>query len=200
MKKNRFLLYLFCTLIFLSFSLLLSCNSEKEEDDLLKYLKNKYGQEFMLHDFSEENDETVIFAYNVSPKNNEEIQFVAGKKKEVNFYPLLPPLQGDVFFDNYFDEAQKHFAEEFVTTDTIVISSQDEIKAHAIELYRSMERVNFALDELGFHTTKYTCSVTVSVMVHDTVRDVELYVLDETTIYSILYKTYVDMTNVAEAE
>lgn len=159
-----------------------------KEATLNEYLENKYNQKFIINTEIEGVDRDVyLYAYNISPVDNSKIHFVAGKKKEKHLFPLIPPSRNQVFFDNYFDEAKQCIVGEIIPQEPFSIYSYDDISDLSTTIYTLMEKINIRLDELGFSTTKYTCSINICIYVNQEATNINFYVLDKSIIYDLLY-------------
>ena len=112
---------------------------------------------------------------------------MAGIKKEVNLFPFLPPFRNQVFFDNYFDEAKQYIVEEIIPQEPFSIYSYDDISDLSTTIYTLMQEINIRLGELGFSTTKYTCSTNICICTNEGTININFYVLDKSIISDLLY-------------
>ncbi|MEE1281887.1 MAG: hypothetical protein UHK60_06520, partial [Acutalibacteraceae bacterium] len=104
--------------------------------------------------------------------------------------PFIPPIESKVFFDNYFDEAKNYITNEVLIQDTYILYNNSDISDLSNTIYNIMEEINLKLNELGFTTTKYTCSITLSISVNQNVEKINFFVLDKSKIYDSLYEVY----------
>ena len=192
MKKKIFLSVILCFLGLCIFTIvnMLTYNNDKE-GVVIDYLEDKYNQEFTIHSEIKDVDNNVyLYAYNVSPVEHDDIIFMAGKKREEHIFPFIPPIESKVFFDNYFDEAKNYITNEVLIQDTYILYNSSDISDLSDTIYSIMEEINLKLSELGFTTTKYTCSITLSISVNQNVEKINFFVLDKSKIYDSLYEVY----------
>ena len=55
-----------------------------------------------------------------------------------------------------------------------------------------MEQINYELSKLGFDTTKYTCSITLSIFIKNDFKSLNFYILDKANIYDCLNKSFLE--------
>jgi hypothetical protein len=118
------------------------------------------------------------------------VDVTAGQKKEKNIFPFLPPIDEKVFFDDYFEKAKKYVISNVITNELINVNSADDINVLSASIYNYMKKVNNELEEMGFETTKFTCSMEFVVYVNQKPKEIDFYILDETVIHDLLIKAY----------
>ena len=161
-----------------------------KESATIEYLENKYNQSFIIISEVESIEDDYVYAYNVSSDSNSNVVFTAGQKKEKNIFPFLPPLKNKVFFDDYFEQSKSYTISSILMQDTFVLCDENDINSLVDTIYTYMEEINLQLSELGFSTTKYTCSIEVSVLVNNREEAVSFYILDKAKIYDQLAELY----------
>lgn len=190
--KKRYVILLFCCIVFFLI-ILFACLMEKldKKESITGYLKNKYGQEFIVKEqIKDVDNEGYLWAYSVCPSDNSNITFIAGQKKEKHISPLVLPVTNRVFYDNYFDEAKKYIISEVVSDKSFVLSGYTDLPVLSESIYTLMEEINNKLATLGFSTTKYTCSISLVINVNQEPQTINFYVLDYSKIYDLLYDSY----------
>ncbi len=161
-----------------------------KESAMIEYLENKYNQKFTIISQVEATEDDCLYAYSVLSEQNNDIFFIAGKKKEKHIMPFLPPIKDKVFFDDYFEQSKSYVVSKVLKQTTFNLDDKSDINALTDTIYISMEQINTKLSELGFSTTKYTCSIEVSISVNNRVEVVSFYMLDKSVIYDAIYEIY----------
>lgn len=189
-NKYAFLLCTCIAVLLIVFFFCLMQTSNKEEN-ITEYLENKYGREFIVKEKIKNKDKDIyLWAYSVSPLDDESITFVAGQKRENHIFPFVIPIENRVFYDNYFDEAKKHIISAVVLDKSFIVSEDTDLFDLSDTIYTLMEDINYELAALGFTTTKYTCSVELNIITNQKNQNINFYILDRSIIYDLLYNLY----------
>ena len=162
-----------------------------KEERIIEYLESKYDQEFIVKEKIEDaNEEVSLWAYSISPLNNENITFVAGQKREKHIFPFFAPIMNRVFYDDYFDAAKRYVTAEVVPDKTFFMSSDSDIADLSEAIYTFMEEVNDRLSSLRFETTKYSCSLELEINANQQTKKINFYIMDRSKIYDSLFNFY----------
>ncbi|MEE0266127.1 MAG: hypothetical protein UD936_10925 [Acutalibacteraceae bacterium] len=156
------------------------------ESAIIEYLENRYNQKFTVISKSETTNDDYKYAYNVSSESNNNVIFTAGQKKSQHIFPFIPPVKDKVFFDDYFEQSKSYVVSEALEQNTFNLENEKNINLLVDEIYTYMEEINLSLSEMGFATTKYTCSIEAFVSVDNRVEEVSFYILDKSAIYNQL--------------
>lgn len=174
------------------------CSGSNIETQTTEYLQNKYHQDFIRvseidkNQFKEKNIQSVYTYY---LKNNPNIIFEAGKKKEKNIFPFSPPATDSVFFDNFFEAAKEYYLKYYIGGQTFFLENKTDIAKKADTIFNIMKSINAELNELGFETTNYSCSITINVSTKNYSQNICFYVLDLSSINNqlmVFYNEYND--------
>ena len=182
--NKKYILIMFALVV-----LFLSACGQSQSEKLIEYLENKYEKEFTIVSVAEDKAEDVVYAYNVSPKDNVNIVFIAGQEKsQSNIMPFVPPVKEKVFFDNYFEITKQSIIDE--KSKDFGVSEFSDLTLVASDIYALMENINNELEKSGFSITKYTPSLSLNVDFNGTSKNIEFYIMDESVIYGLLSKGY----------
>lgn len=190
MKKKIILILLVCCvgLCITIAACLLSYYSNRDEA-LIEHLQRKYEQEFIVNGEIKDPDKGVLYAYSVSPIDNKNIVFEAGKRREKIPHPLVLPIDFIVFYDNFLEGAKNSIIPEIIPEEPFYIHNADEIPELTETIYALIENINSRLEDLGFSTTGYTTSINVPICAGKKVETLRFW-LDKADINVRLRKFY----------
>lgn len=117
------------------------------------------------------------------------------RKRKKTFFLFSPPATDSVFFDNFFEAAKEYYLKYYIGDQTFFLENKTDIAKKADTIFNIMKSINAELNELGFETTNYSCSITINVSTKNYSQNICFYVLDLSSINNqlmVFYNEYND--------
>jgi hypothetical protein len=150
----------------------------EQADSAIAYLEHRYGTEFEVVERIDDINANVVFSYKCRLSNNEKIVFQVSQIYTVaNIFPFLPAIKHKSFSDDFGNALKKNVLAS-ADTEEIRVNAMSDIPAVSEKIYAILSAINDELSLYNIEPTKYSCSATISIYLHDRKTPLNFDILD----------------------